>query len=91
MALVLDGMRATGEKMYRPYALSLLAEVYGETGRAQQALALVAEAKECTKETGGRISESRLHRLEGELVLAGSEDAEAHAEACFHRALDVAR
>ena len=43
------------------------------------------------EEIDERYFEAELHRLEGELLLISGEGCEAQAEACFWRAIEVAR
>lgn len=53
---------------------------------------VVADAFACVERTGERYYEAELHRIQGELLLLSEPDARrADAEACFHRALEVAR
>ena len=73
--------------------LSLLLAVLAETellrGNAKEGLAAIEEARAFVEETGERFWEAEIHRLEGELLrLAGDEEP---AEACFQKALEVAR
>jgi len=50
----------------------------------EEALALVDQYEE-------RYWEAEIHRLKGELLLARSAENQVEAEACLHKALDVAR
>ena len=50
----------------------------------EEALALVDQYEE-------RYWEAEIHRLKGELLLARSAANQVEAEACWHKALDVAR
>jgi predicted ATPase len=55
-------------------------------------LGCVAEALVVIESTGEGYHEAEIHRLQGELLLMqGGAAAAASAEACFHRALAVAR
>jgi predicted ATPase len=85
----LAALRATGIQFWRPYYLALLAEAYEKSGRAEEGLAVLAEASAVVDKSGERFYEAELHRLKGELLL--SVDHEAEAEACFQQALDIAR
>jgi predicted ATPase len=69
---------------------ALIAEAHGRAGRPLASLELLAEALDRVEATGGRWFEAELHRLRGELLLAGSGDADA-AEVCFGCAIEVAR
>ena len=77
--------------MRRSYYLALLADVCGRAGRLEAAQSAIAEALAFAEESGERWWEADLHRLKGELLLAQSAENRAEAEACFHRALEIAR
>jgi predicted ATPase len=84
-----EGLRAfeaTGAKVGRQHYLALLAEAHADAGRPDEARAVVAQALT----TGERLYEAELHRLDGELVLAGSPDATDEAERRFRTAVEVA-
>jgi predicted ATPase len=81
----LAAWRTTGAEYLLPYFLTLLAEADGCNDRAKGWL---TEALVRVERTGERWFEAELHRLKGELVLIGNQ---AGAEACFQRALAVAR
>jgi hypothetical protein len=82
-------LRETGGELIYGYALSLLAESYLRGREPEKGLAVVAEALKGIETSGQRIHEAEIWRLRGELlVLDGG--AEAEAERCFRRALEVA-
>ena len=89
--------QATGAVMSRPAHLTLLGRVHGRAGRTDEALAAVAAALSTALETGERTYEAELYRLKGELTLAPSSvpglasSVQQEAEACFRKALDIAR
>jgi predicted ATPase len=83
-------LRAIGAAVTLPSSLASLAKAYGQVGEIGIALDLFDEALGLVEENGERCWEAELHRLEGELLLM-KEEEEAEAEACFQRALDVAR
>ena len=97
----LAAYRATGAEQWRPYVLALLAEGYGKAGQREDGLSVVAEALAQVDKTGERFYEAELYRLKGELSLqseitnpqhpALSTQAKAEAEACFHKAIEIAR
>lgn len=94
LALIQQGLeayRATGAEFQRPHFLALRAEVHGMLGQAAEGLAALDEARAVMEETGERYYEAELYRLEGELLLAQEPPDEDTAEACFGRALEVAR
>jgi predicted ATPase len=65
----LAALRATGAEAVRPYLLTLLAEVYGRRGQAEEGLRVLAKALEAEHKGGERYYEAERHRLKGELVL----------------------
>ena len=83
---------ATGAELARPYWLWLLAEGCQRTGATREGLALLDDADAAVEHTHDRYWEAEIHRLRGRLLLATAEPtAPASAEACYRRALDVAR
>jgi predicted ATPase len=93
IAQILQGLavwQAIGAKLLRPFLLGLLAEAHGMAGQAGEGLATLTEALAQVDKTGERMWEAELYRLKGELLLQQGE-AEAEVEACFNRAIDVAR
>jgi predicted ATPase len=94
--------RATGAELSRTWYLGPLAEAYGKVGQAGEGLTLLAEVLDLVHKTGERVWEAELYRLKGQLTLqkfqvsgskflAPSSQAEVEAEACFHKAIEVAR
>jgi predicted ATPase len=69
----------------------LLASVHGRLDRAEEGLVATAEALTEVARTGERFWEAELHRLKGQLLLASDAANEPKAEACFHRAIEIAR
>jgi predicted ATPase len=94
MAQIQQGLAAwgaTGAKVFRPYGLTLLAEVSAQVGQREAGLTLLAEALAVVNDRGEHRWEAELHRLKGELLLARATGHDAEAETCFRQALDVAR
>src|SRR5262249_54453368 len=87
----LAAWRATGAEVFRPHYLTLLAAAQEKAGQAAQGLAGLTEALEIGERTGERWWEAESYRLQGERLLALSQDDHAEAETCFHQALDIAR
>jgi predicted ATPase len=87
----LTALRATGAEVTRPHFLALLAEAYGTTAQPEAGLTALAEALTFTETTGGRWYEPELYRLRGALLLQQNADNHLRVEACFHKALDIAR
>jgi predicted ATPase len=77
----------TGRIGYSP----MLAAAYAKVGRVEEGLSVVAEAMALVDKTGMRLGEAGLYVLKGWLLLARSGENQAEAEACFRRALNVAR
>jgi len=74
--------------------LLLLAQGYTRAGKAEAAMASLDQALAWMGQTGICMLEAEAHRLRGELLLAGRSPATetgAAAEACFRRAIAVAR
>jgi DNA-binding winged helix-turn-helix (wHTH) protein/predicted ATPase len=94
VALIVKSLAAhevAGPKLFRPYRLALLAEAYGQAGQFEAGLETLAEALTQVAATEERCWEAELHRLKGVLLLQRSKSDVSQAEACFRRALDVAR
>jgi predicted ATPase len=87
----LAGWHATGARSHRLYHLALLAETLARNGQTRDGATALAEALALCEESGERFLEAELHRLRGVLFLAGAEAGPSAADACFRRALDVAR
>src|SRR5439155_8101223 len=97
----LAAWRAMGAEIMRPHFLALLAEAYGRLGQEEEGLSTLAEALAQVDKTGERYYEPELYRLQGELTLKSkvqspkskvpSTQAEAEAEACFQKAIEIAR
>jgi len=84
--------RATGRQLTQTYQLGLLAEAYGQMGRAEEGLRTVAETLALVERTGERFGEAELHRIKGELLLLRDlQQNTAAAETSFCRALEISR
>ena len=81
--------RATGARFQSTYHLTLLAQALAARGRYDEGLASLRGAAALVEETGERYFEAGIHRLEGNLLLA--ENGSVKAEACYAKALEVAR
>jgi predicted ATPase len=87
----LAAYRATGAALAQPWHLALLAEAYQHAGQTEAGLAALAEALTAVHNTGERVYEAELYRLQGECLLAGAAAHGAEAETCFRQALAIAR
>ena len=87
--------QAIGVGILQSYYLALLVEVYGKAGQAEDGLAVLAEAPTVVDKSGARFYEAELYRLKGELTLQnkapGPQATVEEAEACFLKALEIAR
>jgi predicted ATPase len=72
-----------------PHRLTLLAQIFGNAGRAEDGLPLLAEALDASRRTGECVYDAEIHRVRGELLLAQGD--EVSAEASFRDAIRVAR
>lgn len=96
----LAALRATGTGLWQSQFLALLASAYQKTGQVQEGLDVVAEALGVVEHNGEYFYEAELYRMKGALTLdasvqgfgsASAAQAESKAEACFHKALEIAR
>src|SRR5262249_2363466 len=85
--------RAAGGETDRTYYLPLLAEASGREGQTEEALGVLAEALATMHRTNESFHGAELHRLQGDFLLRqeAADVAYGEAEACFRRALTIAR
>jgi predicted ATPase len=73
----------------------MLATAYGKVGQVEEGLHVLTEALAAADKSSGRASEAELYRLKGELTLQlhdmSRKSRATDAEACFQKALEVAR
>ena len=87
---------ATGSRILSSHIFALLAEGYAALGQITEALNVIAEALEFVRQTDERWWEAEIYRLKGELLLKDEGGTlrvkdEETAEACFLKAIEVAR
>ena len=87
----LASQQAAGGTRDRPYYLTLLAEASAQSGQTVAGLEALAEALASWAKSEVQWWEAELHRLRGALLLQHMAAQSGEAEACFQRALDVAR
>jgi predicted ATPase len=99
--------QAIGMKLGGPRIAVLLAGVYSKRGQVEEGLAVVSQGLEAANQTEERVDEAELYRLKGELTLQqfqvqGSKfqvenpqsvicNPQSEAEACFLKAIEIAR
>ena len=69
----------------------MLADADGRVGRSVTGLGILDEALALAEEMDERWWEAELHRLKGQLLVSLTADNAAAAEACYERAINVAR
>ena len=91
----LAASQATGAENWQTQFLALLAETYGRVGQAEEGFPVLNEALAQADRTGERYYEAELYRLKGTLTLQskaqGPKSKVQEAEACFLKAVDIAR
>jgi class 3 adenylate cyclase/predicted ATPase len=87
----LAAVRATGSALGVPYLCTVLADVCDRLGHPADALQALAEAHTWVEQHEERNWEAEVCRLRGVVLLRQTGTPPAEAEACFQRALDVAR
>lgn len=87
----LDALRAMRLEVRRSYFLTMLAEAYADVGRLDEGLAALAEAQEVIERTHEPRWEDEVHRLQGVLLLDRSARDRDASEACFKKAIEIAR
>jgi adenylate cyclase len=86
----IDEFRVTGAEIRLSYFLSLLAELYHQTGRIIEAVDALDEAFAIAAKHGEHWWDAELHRIRGLLLLAQGADAQ-QVEAAYQQALAIAR
>jgi predicted ATPase len=74
-----------------PTFLSYLARAHAELGQFDEAWRCTTEARAAVEATEERLWEAEVNRIASEIALLSPERDAAEAEACFERALAVAR
>ena len=84
-------MRSTRTTMWMPLWLSYLARASAEIGQFDDARRCIGEAMTAVETAKERWYEAEVHRIAGEIALLLPQPDVAKAQACFERALAVAR
>ena len=86
----IEAFKASGARLRLPYYFGLLAQLCGHAGRVEDGLAAVDEGMAASRAHNERWWDAELHRLRGELLLAGGAEA-SDAEVAYLRAIEIAR
>jgi predicted ATPase len=87
----LTAIVATGQTLSRPRCLCLLAEAAGHVGQVEEGLRLLGESLTAFEANGYGDLLAEAYRLQGTLLLQQTIPDVVQAEACFQRALTLAR
>jgi tetratricopeptide (TPR) repeat protein len=93
----LEALQATGAELRRACYLATLAVAYANVGKAEEGLTLLAKALDAIHENMEYVYEAELYRIKGQLVLqshslqSAVSDPQGEAEACFLKAIEIAR
>jgi predicted ATPase len=83
--------RSTGSTVILSWMLSHLAKSYSELGKFDDAWLCISEVMTTTETTNEIWFQADVHRMAGEIALKSPEADAGKAQACFERALAVAR
>jgi predicted ATPase len=86
-----NAMRSTRTTMWMPLWLSYLARANAEIGQFDDARRCIGEAMAAMETAKERWYEAEVNRVAGEIALLLPEPDVAKAQACFERALEIAR
>ena len=87
----MEAEAASVQTFFGTSALIMLAAAYVHVGRVEEASAIVDEELARIERSGARQEAAELYRLKGEAILGRGPSAEAEAEACFGKAIEIAR
>ena len=91
LSLGIAAFRTTGGTNFVPLFLPHLARAHAELGQFEEAWRCIGEAMNLVETTKQTVWEEEIHRTAGEIALMSPESNAAKAEACFERALAIAR
>jgi class 3 adenylate cyclase/DNA-binding winged helix-turn-helix (wHTH) protein/predicted ATPase len=87
----MEALLAVGQELARPLCLALLAEAAGHLGQVTEGLRLLADTLTAIEDGGRNDLLTEAYRFRGEFLLRLAAPDVAQAEACFQRALTIAR
>jgi class 3 adenylate cyclase/predicted ATPase len=88
---VIPAYRSLGTRVFLPLWLSIWGRACGDLGQFDEARGHIGEAIAAAETTKEKWCEAEVHRIAGEIALMSPERDATKAEACFERALTVAR
>jgi predicted ATPase len=91
LSSAVTSLRSTGTTMWETYYLSYLAKAHAQLGKFDDAWRCIGEATTAIETVKNKLCEAEVHRVAGEIALMSPQPDAAKAEACFERALAVAR
>jgi predicted ATPase len=87
----LAAVRATQAHIFEPIFLAFLAAALGETGAIAEGVKVLSEALDIASASGQNWADAELYRLRGNLLIGSPSSDQAEVEACFRKALSIAR
>jgi predicted ATPase len=84
-------LQSTGATVWAPLHLSLLASAHAQLGQFDDAWRCIGKAMTAVETTKESWFEAEVQRIAGEIALLSPKPDAAKAQACFERALSVAR
>jgi adenylate cyclase len=87
----LEGCRATGVEMDRPFYLALLAEAYIRGGQPHEAVSVLDEAFAMLRNPRTFFYEAELYRLRGNALREAGAGSLQDVDTCFQHSLEAAR
>jgi len=91
LRLALEALRKSGGSTGNSITLSNLADALLAAGDLDGAEAALRDGFSFVDQSGERYWLADLHRMSGQIALRRAQPDRGHAEACFHRAIEVAR
>ena len=91
MRLGLVSRRALGRKVEEPHVLAYLVEMLAKVAQPEEGMKVLAEAFAAADDRGMIYWNAELHRLKGLLLLSRPQENDSDAEACFRKAIEIAR
>jgi predicted ATPase len=87
----LSALERAGDRLFRLYYVTLLAEALARAGQRDEALAAIEAAIEGCRKAAVPYWDSELQRLRGELLLAKVRSEAVPVETCFRQAIEIAQ